>query len=85
MLPIDIYECDYEALAADPETEAPRLLAAAGLEWDPRCLDFHSTGKLAQTASYEQVRRPIHTERIDAWRRYESHLGPLVEALAAGS
>jgi hypothetical protein len=34
-----------------------------------------------RTPSSEQVRQPIFTSSLEQWRHYESHLGPLVEAL----
>ena len=33
------------------------------------------------TASNEQVRQPIYRSSVGRWRRYEKHLGPLLEAL----
>jgi hypothetical protein len=34
-----------------------------------------------QTASQLQVREPIHTRAVGRWRKYESRLQPLIEAL----
>ena len=36
-LPLPVHEVVYEKLVADFETEAPRLLAACGLAWEPAC------------------------------------------------
>jgi hypothetical protein len=36
-----------------------------------------------QTASKLQVRRPIYATSIARWKRYEKHLLPLEQALAA--
>jgi hypothetical protein len=33
------------------------------------------------TASLNQVRQPIFKTAVQRWRRYEKHLGPLLEAL----
>ena len=35
-----------------------------------------------RTASSEQVRRPLNDSAIGRWRKYEAHLGPLIEVLA---
>jgi len=40
---------------------ARRLVAACGLEWEPRCLDFHRLRRPIRTASATQVRQPIYT------------------------
>jgi hypothetical protein len=34
-----------------------------------------------RTASLSQVRQPIYRSSVQRWRRYEAHLGPLLEAL----
>ena len=38
-----ILDVRYEAVVADLEVEARRILAHCGLAWDPACLDFHRT------------------------------------------
>ena len=42
-----------------------------------------STLKLGRvrTASVNQVRQPLYRSSLERWRRYERHLGPLIEAL----
>jgi tetratricopeptide (TPR) repeat protein len=71
----------YEDVVADLEGQARRLIAHCGLEWDPRCLDFHRTERRVQTASARQVRQPIYDRSIGTWRSYEANLAPLIEAL----
>ena len=41
VLPIDMFELDYETLVNDFEPTARELLAWCGLDWDPACLEFH--------------------------------------------
>ena len=48
-----------------------------GLDWDPRCLDFHATSRLVTSPSRWQVREPIRGDRVGRWRHYEPHLQPL--------
>jgi tetratricopeptide (TPR) repeat protein len=72
---------DYEALIAEPEARIRALLDAAGLDFDPSCLDFHEAERDVRTASAAQVRAPLarDTARAD---RYGSLFDPLREALA---
>jgi hypothetical protein len=81
VLPLRIYESNYEELTADPENEARKLIDFIGLEWDPACLDFRSARRAVHTISASQVHQPIYRTSIERWRRYEKHLGPLKEAL----
>ncbi len=74
---------DYEQLVARPAEEAARIYRHCGLQWQPRYLDDFRHGSAVQTFSAVQVRRPIGTGSVGAWRRYESALAPLREALDA--
>ncbi|MGH8161870.1 MAG: tetratricopeptide repeat-containing sulfotransferase family protein [Gammaproteobacteria bacterium] len=78
-----IIEVEYEKLVGSPESEIRRLLAVLGLDWDPRCLDFHRTPRNVNTASVWQVRQPLYSTSIGRWRRFERHLGPLMAELDA--
>ena len=75
------YEVQYEDLVADIDTPARALIGYCGLEWDDACLDFHKNERNIRTASVTQVRQPIYNTSVERWRKYESHLGPLLEAL----
>jgi tetratricopeptide (TPR) repeat protein len=81
VLPLRIYESNYEELTADPEVKARELIDFIGLEWDPACLKFHEARSTVRTISLHQVRQPVNTKSVERWRRYEKHLGPLLEAL----
>jgi tetratricopeptide (TPR) repeat protein len=74
-------EIDYEDVVEDVETQARRMVAFCGLEWDPSCLTFHLNRRQVRTASNLEVRRPIHRDSVQRWKAYESHLGPLIESL----
>ncbi len=65
-------EVRYEDLVADLEGQTRRRLAHIGLDWDPRCLDFHTTDRTVRTASAAQVRQPIYRTSIERWRAYEA-------------
>ena len=78
-----LLEVGYEALIAEPEPQIRRLLEHCGLQWDPRCLDFHRTDRQVRTSSASQVRRPIYKGAVGASRAYLPYLGPLLETLDA--
>ena len=73
-------EVQYEEVVGDLEGQARRLIVYCGLAWDPHCLEFHETPRLVRTASVNQVRQPLYNSSLQRWRRYERHLGPLIEA-----
>jgi tetratricopeptide (TPR) repeat protein len=81
VLPARMIEVQYESLVADLESESRRLIDFLGLEWDPACLDYQQNKRAVSTASYMQVRQPIYDRSIGRWRRFEKHLGPLLEKL----
>ena len=74
-------EVSYEALIDDLPGEVERILDHCGLEWNDACLAFHKTVRRVRTASLSQVRRPVYSNSVGRWRRYEPYLGPLVAAL----
>ena len=74
-------EVPYEAVIQDVEAWSRRLVAHCGLEWDDACLRFYESQRDVRTASFAQVRQPIYASSVGRWRRFEHHLGPLVEAL----
>jgi tetratricopeptide (TPR) repeat protein len=80
-MPGRIHRVQYEQLVANPETEIRAVLSYCGLSFEEQCLRFHETRRVVQTASSEQVRRPLYAESVDQWRNYEPWLGELKEAL----
>jgi tetratricopeptide (TPR) repeat protein len=81
VLPIPMQEVIYEDLVADQEAVSRQLLAFCGLDWDDRCLSFHTSPRAVKTASKLQVRQPIYTRSVARWKRFEAHLRPLRDAL----
>ncbi len=78
-----ILEVDYEDSVANLEPVARRLVDFCGLEWSPRCLDFHRTQRHVRTASLTQVRQPVYTKSVGRYKQYESELGELFARLPA--
>lgn len=81
VLPGKVLDLQYEDMVMDQETQTRRLLEYCGLPWEDACLAFYDTERAINTASSEQVRRPIYTRSLHSWRRFEVHLGPLIEVL----
>ncbi len=79
-----IFDLEYEEMTRDAENLIPKLVDYCGLPWDDACLNFHSTKRDVRTASAMQVRQPIYTSSVEAWRPYETHLKPLYDVLHAG-
>jgi tetratricopeptide (TPR) repeat protein len=74
-----ILDVPYAELVADQEGWTRRILNFLGLEWDPRCLDFHRTTRPVVTASYWQVRQRVYSESVQRWRHYKRFIGPLLD------
>lgn len=79
VLTTPILDVRYEDVVADKEGQARRLIDFVGLDWDPACLDFHASGRTVVTLSTDQVRRPMYTSSMQRWKRFERHLGPILD------
>ena len=77
-----VHTVRYEALTCSPQTHVRRLLAYCELPFQTACLRPQDSDRAVRTASQDQVRRPIYSGSSQAWRAYEAHLGPLMDALA---
>jgi hypothetical protein len=82
-MPGRVLDVHYEELVADQAGQTRRLLEFCGLEWEDDCLAFHRAQRIVSSASVSQVRRPIYSSSVARWKRYEQHLGPMIEALGA--
>lgn len=81
VLPLQMFELQYEEMIADQEAMSRKLIDFAGLEWDDACLSFHETERTVRTLSRWQVRQPIYTSSVKRWKKYDEFLGPLKEGL----
>lgn len=81
VLPGRVLRVHYEDVVEDLEASVRRILAHAGLAFDPACLAFHETRRSIRTPSSEQVRQPISRQGLEQWRRYAAWLAPLQDAL----
>jgi tetratricopeptide (TPR) repeat protein len=82
VLPLRMYEVVYEELVADQDRISRELVSFCGLDWDDRCLAFHTNPRPVKTVSRLEVRRPISNRSVARWKRFEAHLQPLRDALA---
>jgi Flp pilus assembly protein TadD len=83
VLPGAVHRVHHEAVVEDTGGQVRRLLDAAGLPFEPACLRFWETDRAVQTASSEQVRRPIFRDGVDQWREFDPYLGELRAGLGA--
>lgn len=81
MLPDLFLEVDYEVMVGDFASQAQRIVAHCGLEWDPACLRFYETSRPVHTASMTQVRQPIYSSSVGRWRPDATLLQPLLDGL----
>jgi tetratricopeptide (TPR) repeat protein len=81
VLPMRVHEIVYERLIDDFDSEARRLLAICGMDWEPACGRFHETTRPVRTASVTQVRQPIYRKGLARWKNYEGTLGDLFARL----
>ncbi|MDE1887004.1 MAG: sulfotransferase [Gammaproteobacteria bacterium] len=81
VLPAPVHTVRYEDLVREPDRQTRALVTAAGLDWDPACLESHKHTERIETASAWQARQPIYSASAGRWRRYAHHLDGLREAL----
>lgn len=81
VLDTPILELHYEDLVANQEHETRRLLDFLEVPWEEGCMDFHRSTRVARTISYDQVNKKMYNTSAGRWKRYEKHLGPLIDML----
>ena len=72
-----IMDVPYAELVENQEKWTRKILEFVGLEWDERCLEYHTASRPVLTASFWQVRQRLYTNSVERWRRYEKFIGPL--------
>jgi len=76
-----VLEVSYKRLTMGQEALSRELVDFVGLEWDDRCLRFHENRRIVETATIDQVRRPMYRSSVGRWRHYEDQLAPIMAAL----
>ncbi|MBN8431322.1 tetratricopeptide repeat protein [Microbulbifer salipaludis] len=82
LYPGRILDVRYEDTVADLEAQARGMAAFIGVDFEEAMLAFYEARRQVRTPSASQVRQPIYRSAVGAWRPYEQHLQPLIEALA---
>lgn len=85
VLPVPVFQVDYEDMVGDLEEVSRRVLDFCDLEWEPACLAFHHNKRPVRTASVTQVRQPIYRRSLARWKNYETALQPLFSRLEGSS
>jgi tetratricopeptide (TPR) repeat protein len=83
LFPGRILDVCYEDTVADIEAQGRGILDFLGLPFEENILDFHKTRRLVKTPSASQVREPIYRDALASWRKYETQLAPLIDALGS--
>ena len=81
VLPNKILRVNNEDIIDDLEGQVIRMLDFLDLPFEESCINFHQTKRSVATASSEQVRQPIYTKSLNTWKKFESHIDPLIEIL----
>lgn len=81
--PASVRIVPYEDLVADPARQAVGIAAFCGLPPREALHEICRNSTPVATASSAQVREPIDTRSVHAWRRYEAQLVPLARLLQA--
>lgn len=71
-----IHLCRYEQLVADPVQHTKALAQFCGLAWSEHMLHPQLSRRVVRTASFQQVREPVHRSSVESWRRYAQELEP---------
>jgi tetratricopeptide (TPR) repeat protein len=78
VLDIPVMEVEYAQLVGDLEGHARKLIRFLDLEWEDRCLEYYKSERITATASWDQVRQPVHMKSVARWQGYRSYLGALL-------
>jgi tetratricopeptide (TPR) repeat protein len=83
VLPDEVLTVSYEDVVNDFENQVRQVLNFCGLPFEQNCLEFYNNARAVNTASSEQVRQPINTKGLDAWKPFEAFLTPLQNKLSS--
>ncbi len=81
VLPGAIIRQSYETLVSEGEEAIQQLIAACGLEWQETCARFYEVKGAVNTASAEQVRRPLYRDAIGSAQKVAHGLEPMIAIL----
>jgi len=82
VLPDRLFDIEYDEMVREPEVQARTIAAHCGLAFHDEMLQVGRSSGVVATASANQVRNGIVTNRGGLWRPYESYLAPMLDRLA---
>ncbi|HAH09184.1 MAG TPA: hypothetical protein DCL54_18765 [Alphaproteobacteria bacterium] len=82
-LTLPVHRICYERLVEDFEGQMRALFAFLGLGWSPEVLAYRQTARtrVIATPSAAQVVEPLSDRSIGKWRRYQTHMAPVLPVL----
>jgi len=83
-LSINMFEIQYEDLVHNPKSVISKMLGYCDLEWDDNCMNFNKVKRYVKTASFDQVRQPLHTRSVNRWKHYDKYLDDLKDGFKRG-
>lgn len=81
VLDLPIMDLVYENVTLDVEKYARQVVEFCGLEWQARCLEFYKAKRIVNTASFDQVNKPVYQQSVARWKNYEKYIGELITGL----
>ena len=79
-----ILSVNYESVVSDARPQIERITSFLDIGYDDACLRFHELDRAVITPSHDQVRTPLNSTGIGRWRRYERHLGSVLDTYPVG-
>ncbi len=80
-VPGGFHEVYYEDVVANTELNARRMIDYLGLEWEDGVMQRENSQSAVKTLSVWQVRQPVYTTSAGRWKKFKTHLDPLIDAL----
>jgi tetratricopeptide (TPR) repeat protein len=77
----DIYTVNYERLVTRFDDETRNIFEHCELRWNEDVKHFHRNQAYCHTASFDQVREPLHDRSVGLHKHYQAHLATLKQAL----
>jgi len=74
-----LFTSNYEILVNDPENSIKEILKYIGVNYQKSCLNFHKSSRRVQTASSDQVNKPIYKNSSKNWENYKDWIKPLIQ------
>lgn len=83
ILKLDVYEHRYEAMVEDFDASVREVCAFIGVPWSETMREFNRYAPAVdlRSPSATQVRKPLYSDALAQWRRYEDHLQPILPIL----